>query len=75
MNQFLSRWEVDSLCIIANIYYVSQIHLVVLNISTSGIFILPSVETQRVRRIPYSWPHCYQKNQNYNLFLRLCNLF
>ena len=74
MNQFLPRWEVDSLCIIANIYYVSQIHLVVLNISTSGIFILPSVETQRVR-IPYSWPHCYQKNQNYNLFLRLCNLF
>ena len=33
MNQFLPHWEVDSLGIIGNIYYVSQIHLVELKIT------------------------------------------
>ena len=37
MNQFLPRWEVDSLRIIANIYYVSQIHLVVLKITLARV--------------------------------------
>ena len=54
--------------------YWSGVPLPSPNISVSGVFILPSLEAQRVRRIPYSWPHCYQKNQNYNSFLRLCNL-